>query len=207
MKPTVRIFARPADLFRAAAESFVQIAQHAVAASGRCSVVLTGGSTPKPLYALLAADAELRAALPLDSMHFFWGDERHVPPDHADSNFRMAHETMLSRLAPAAGHVHRISAEDPDAARAADEYERALRQFFRLEPGELPRFDLVLLGLGADAHTASLFPGTPALAEPTRIAVCNPVDKLGTERITLTAPAINNAAHVMFLVTGPDKAA
>ena len=206
MKPALRIFGEPSALFRAAAKLIVSAAPEALAASGRFTVVLTGGSTPRPLYSLLASDPQLRAALPIDRMHFFWGDERHVPPEHAESNFRMAHDAMLSKLPLGADQVHRIPAEHPDAQQAADEYERTLRQFFGLEGGELPRFDLVLLGLGPDGHTASLFPETRALEERWRTVVANPVPKLGTERITLTARALNNAAHVVFLVSGADKA-
>ena len=206
MKPALRVVREPAALFLSAAESIVRIAQQAVAANGRFTWALTGGSTPRPLYSLLASDPALRAALPLGQTHFFWGDERHVPPDHPESNFRMAYETILSQLAPGADQVHRIAAENPDASQAAAECERELRRFFALRADEFPRFDLVLLGLGSDGHTASLFPGTRALDERRRIVVSNRVDKLDAERITLTAPAINNAAHVVFLVSGADKA-
>jgi len=206
LKPTLHILARPADLYSEAAEAFVRIAQQAVAAHGKFSVALAGGSTPKALCSLLAADPVRRNALPLGSMHFFWGDERHVPPDHAESNFRMAQEAMLAKLGVGANQVHRIPAEYPDASHAADEYERTLREFFALRAGEFPRFDLVLLGIGTDGHTASLFPGTRALDERLRIVVSNRVDKLDTDRVTLTVPAINNAAHVVFLVSGADKA-
>ncbi len=206
MRPTLQIVAQPAELYRAAAEIFVRIAQQAVAANGRFSVALAGGSTPKGLYSLLASDPALRAALPLDGMHFFWGDERHVPPEHADSNFRMAQQAMLAKFPADAQQVHRIAGENPDAAQSADEYENSLRVFFRLTAAEFPRFDLVLLGIGPDGHTASLFPGTAALEERSRIVVSNWVEKLNTDRVTLTAPAINHAANVLILVCGADKA-
>jgi len=154
------------------------------------------------MYALLARDA----SLPVDRMHFFFGDERHVPPDHADSNYRMAHEALFAHLALDGRQVHRIEGEHTDAARAARAYQRELVRFFALGAGEFPRFDLVLLGMGPDGHTASLFPGTRALRERRRSAVANWVGKLDDERITLTARAINAAAHVLFLVGGADKA-
>lgn len=204
-KPELHIL-EPAELYRAAAETFVRIAQQAVDANGSFSVALAGGSTPRALYALLAGDPALRAALPLDCMHFFWGDERHVPPGHADSNFRMAQETMLAKLPVDAGQVHRIAGENPDAAQAADDYENVLRVFFRLTATEFPRFDLILLGIGPDGHTASLFAGTAALEAHARIVVSNRVNQLATDRITLTAPAINHAANVLILVSGADKA-
>jgi len=184
----------------------VRIATQSTAAHGRFSVALAGGSTPKSLYPLLATDPGLRSRLPTECMHFYWGDERHVPPDHADSNYRMASEAMLSKLPLAPGQVHRIHGEHPDAARAADEYERELCANFALAPGVYPRFDLVLLGIGPDAHTASLFPHTPAPQETARSVVANRVAALGTDRITLTIPAINNAANIVFLVSGADKA-
>ena len=184
----------------------MRIARQAVDTNGRFTVALAGGSTPKAMYALLATDAVLRAALPVERMHFFWGDERPVPPDHADSNFRMAHDAMLARLPLGEQQVHRISGELARADRAARDYERRLREFFALSPGQYPRFDLVLLGLGPDGHCASLFPGTRALRARGRSAVSNWVGKLDAERITLTPLALNNAAHVVFLVCGVDKA-
>lgn len=202
----VKVLRHPEELYRAAAEAFVRIATQSVAAQGRFSVALSGGATPKSLYSLLVEDPRLRSQLPIENMHFYWGDERHVPPDHADSNYRMACDTMLSKLPLAPNQVHRIHGEYPDAARAANEYERELRADFALAPGGYPRFDLVLLGIGPDGHIASLFPHTPALDETERSVAANPVAALGTERITLTIPAINNAANIVFLVCGPDKA-
>ena len=203
---SIKIVRHPADLYRDAAEVFVRIATQSVAAHGRFSVALAGGSTPRSLYALLATDSGLRSRLPTECMHFYWGDERHVPPDHADSNYRMANEVMLSKLPLAPAQVHRIHGENPDVARAAVDYERELRADFALAPGNFPRFDLVLLGIGPDGHTASLFPHTPALDETERSVAANRVATLGTDRITLTIPAINNAANVVFLVSGADKA-
>ena len=203
---SIKILRHPADPYRVAAETFVRIATHSVAVQGRFSVGLAGGSTSKSLYPLLANEPGLRSWLPTECMHFYWGDERHVPPEHADSNYRMANEVMLSKLPLAPNQVHRIQGECPDAARAADEYERELCANFALAPGVYPRFDLVLLGIGPDAHTASLFPHTPAPQETARSVVANRVAALGTDRITLTIPAINNAANIVFLVSGADKA-
>jgi 6-phosphogluconolactonase len=191
-------------LFAAAAEEVVSAATDAVKQQGRFTIALSGGSTPKSLFNLLATNA--RTSLPWDRMFFFWGDERHVPPTDPDSNYRMADEAMLSKIPVPAGNVFRFAAENPDAAAVADAYEHTLRKFFALEAGQVPRFDLVLLGMGPDGHTASLFPGTPALQEKSRIVVANWVDKLKTSRLSLTLPVLNAARCVMFLVSGTDKA-
>ncbi len=200
----IRTLTTPQELFSAAAEEVVRTAKQAVAQRGRFTIALAGGSTPKSLYNLLAANA--RATLPWDQMFFFWGDERHVPPTNPDSNYRMADETMLSKIPVAAGNVFRIAAENPDAAAAAASYEQTLRKFFQLEAGQVPTFDLILLGMGPDGHTASLFPGTAALQEKSRLVVPNWVEKLKASRITLTLPVLNGARCVMFLVSGTDKA-
>ncbi len=203
----VRILPDAAAITRRAAELFVQAAQEAVATSDSFTVALSGGSTPKSLYSLLADDAGLRAQLPWEKMHFFFGDERHVPPDHPDSNFRMANEALFAKALVKATRITRIKGEYADAEKAALEYEQALRGYFIIEGGALPRFDLVLLGMGDEGHTLSLFPGTKALhAPPDRFVVRNWVGKLYTERITLTAPAVNQANRVIFLVTRADKA-
>jgi 6-phosphogluconolactonase len=202
----VRILPDGAAIARRAAQKFVEAGAAAVNEKGSFSVVLAGGSTPKALYGLLANDPVLRAQVPWDKMRVFFGDERHVGPDHPDSNFRMANEAMISKSPLKPAQVTRIKGEYPDAEQAAREYELAIRSYFELADGEFPRFDLVLLGLGSEGHTASLFPGTRALHEKQRIAVSNWVGKLLAERITLTPPAINNAAHVIFMVTGADKA-
>ena len=157
------------------------------------------------MFNLLATNA--RTSLPWDRMFFFWGDERHVPPTDVDSNYRMADEAMLSKVPVPAGNVFRIPTENPDAAAAAEAYEQTLRKFFALEPGAIPRFDLILLGLGPDGHTASLFPGTAALHEKSRLVVANWVEKLKTSRLSFTFPVLNAAACVAFLVSGTDKAA
>jgi len=200
----IRTLSTPQELFSAAAEEVVRAANEAVAARGRFTIALSGGSTPKSLFNLLATNA--RNSLPWDRMFFFWGDERHVPPTDPDSNYRMADEAMLSKIPVAAGNVFRIAAENPDAAAAAEAYEQTLRKFFALEPEQFPRFDLMLLGMGPDGHTASLFPGTAALEEKSRLVVANWVDKLKASRLSLTLPVLNAAACVVFLVSGTDKA-
>lgn len=201
----VRILADAAAIAKRAAEKFIDAAAAAAKEKGSFSVALAGGSTPKALYALLVSDA-LRGRLPWDKMQLFFGDERHVRPDHPDSNFRMATEAMISKSPLRAEQVHRIKAENPDAEQAARDYEQELRSHFKLADGEAPRFDLVLLGMGNEGHTLSLFPGTKALRDNGRLVMCNWVGKLFAERVTLTAPAVNNAAQVIFMVAGADKA-
>jgi len=202
----IRILADGAAIAQRAAQEFVQAAAEAVRARGSFNVALAGGSTPKALYSLLVNDPALRAQVPWDKLHLFFGDERHVAPDHSDSNFRMATEAMISKSPLKPEQVTRIKGEFPDADQAALEYEKALREYFKLKGSEYPRFDLVLAGMGSEGHTLSLFPGTKALHADGRIAVRNWVGKLYTERITLTAPAASNTAQVIFMVTGADKA-
>jgi 6-phosphogluconolactonase len=202
----VRILTNLEAIAKRAGQEFVQSAARAVSEKGSFTVALSGGSTPKALYSLLANDAALRAQLPWDKMYLYFGDERNVGPDHADSNFRMASETMLSKVPLKPEQVFRIKGEYKDTEKAAQEYEQALRASFKIGEGQFPRFDLVLLGMGNEGHTASLFPGSKALHETKRLVVRNWVGKLYTNRITLTAPAINNAARVIFMITGADKA-
>ncbi len=208
MSREIQVLSEPQELSRAAADEFVRLSGEAVKARGLFAVALAGGSTPKMLYSLLVSDA-YRGRVPWEKIHFFWGDERHVAPDHKDSNFRMAQETMLSRVSVPAANVHRVKSENPDARKAAEEYEKELRDFFtahKLLANGLPRFDLVLLGMGPDGHTASLFPGTHAVRERERWVAAPWVDKFHTYRITLTPPVINNAACILFFVSGNEKA-
>jgi 6-phosphogluconolactonase len=170
------------------------------------SIALCGGATPKTLYSLLVEDPYFKAAIPWNKIHFFWGDERHVPPEHPDSNYRMANETMLAKAGVLSENIHRVQAEMPDADKAAKEYENELQRFFGLPAGQLPVFNCALQGMGGDGHTASLFPGTPALCEQKRLVVANWVEQYHTHRITLTVPVFNNAEMVMFLVSGREKA-
>ena len=199
----LRVVSDVAALNRAAADEFARCAEDAVRERGRFTVALSGGNTPRAVYALLAS--EYKTAVPWDKMFIFFGDERHVPPEDAASNYRMANESLLSRVPIPAQNIHRIQAE-LDAQRAAEKYEETLKAFFNLKAGELPRFDLVMLGMGEDGHTASLFPGTDALHETARLAVANRVEKLDTERITLTLPVLNAAAEVMVIISGENKA-
>jgi 6-phosphogluconolactonase len=202
----VLIFPDAGALTRRAAEEFVNSVIQAVAQKGSFTVALAGGSTPKALYSQLADEPELRSQIPWDKLHFFFGDERHVAPDSPESNFRMANETLFSKGLVKPEQITRIKGEYADTGEAALEYEQALRAYFRLKDGEYPRFDLVLLGMGDEGHTLSLFPGTKALHATNRIVVRNWVGKLYTERITLTAPAANQASRVIFMITRADKA-
>lgn len=195
------------ELARAAAERFVNQSIEAVRGKGVFTVALSGGSTPKRLYELLAdPDEPFREQLPWDKTHFFWTDERHVPPDHSDSNYRMVNEAMLSCVPVPKENLHRMPGENPSASEAADEYEKTLRTFFKLNGGNLPRFDLILLGLGADGHTASIFPGSEVLRQKRRLVAAPWVEKLKSYRITITPPVINNGALILFLVSGLEKA-
>ena len=186
----IEIFANAQELARGAAEYLVARSGEAVAQKGLFTVALSGGSTPKILYELLVG-----RQVPWSKTHFFWSDERPVPPDHPDSNYRMAYEAMLSRVPVPESNVHRVHGENPDAAEAANEYEQTL----------LP-LDLILLGLGTDGHTASIFPGSDVLHETKRLVVATWVEKLNTYRITMTLPLLNAGASVLFLVSGAEKA-
>lgn len=208
-KPEIVVLPDRAALAREAASRFVVIAHQAITGHGRFAVALSGGSTPRDLYQLLAT-IEFSSRVDWHHTHLFWGDERSVPPDHPDSNFRMANEALISRIGIPAGNVHRIRAElEPvDAAR---EYEQTLLSCIQSgaiaeSDAGLPRFALILLGIGEDAHTASLFPHTTALRETARWVVPNYIENLKTYRITLTPPVLNTSANIMFLVAGADKA-
>lgn len=200
----IRVLTTPQELFSAAAEEVVRSATEAISERGRFTIALSGGSTPRSLFNLLATNA--RNTLPWEKMFFFWGDERHVSPTDPESNYRMANEAMLSKVPVPPGNVFRFPAENPDAGAVAEAYEKTLRKFFQLGPQHLPRFDLILLGMGPDGHTASLFPGTAALQEKSRLAVANWVEKLKTFRLSLTLPVLNASRCVVFLVSGTDKA-
>ena len=206
MEREIRILADGAAIAKRAAQEFVQAAAASARGEKVFTVALAGGCTPKALYSLLATDPALRSQVPWDKMQLFFGDERHVGPGHPDSNFRMATEAMISKVSLAKGQVTRIKGEYPDAEEAAREYEQDLQGYFKLQTGEHPRFDLLLAGMGNEGHTLSLFPGTKALHAGGRIAVRNWVGKLYADRITLTAAAASNAAEIIFMVTGVDKA-
>jgi 6-phosphogluconolactonase len=204
VEPQVRVFGSPQELFRAAAEKFCSLGSSAIEDHGKFTVALSGGSTPRGLHHELVAD--FSSCLPWEKVFFFWGDERHVPPDSSDSNYRMAKETLLSKLPIPAENIFRVPAELPDARQAAAKYEQTILKFFRPPENSPPRFDFILLGMGPDGHTASLFPGTAALQEKDHFVVANWIEKLNTFRITFTYPLLNNAACIMFLVSGDEKA-
>lgn len=186
------------------AGKFLALSREAVARGGRFTVCLSGGSTPRALYSLLAAP-ELRDAVPWQQTHLFWGDERCVSHDSPDSNFKMVNDALISRVPIPEANVHPTSGQDGDPAAAARRYEDEIKRFFNLEAGQFPCFDLILLGMGPDGHTASLFPGSEALLEKKRIVTANFVGKFNTYRITLTLPAINQAQNVVFMVAGAEK--
>jgi 6-phosphogluconolactonase len=203
----IDIFSNPNAVARAAAEMVVTVANAAVAERGQFTIALSGGSTPKLLFALLADTAEpFRARMPWNKTLFFFGDERHVPPEHEESNYRMAMLTMLSKAPVPRENIHRIRAENPDAASAASAYNTRLIELLCTPPQTIPVFDLILLGMGPDGHTASLFPGSAALHDTSAAVVANWVEKFNAFRITFTYPTINAARHVAFLITGLDKA-
>lgn len=201
----ILVVENPDALSRRAAQEFVCQAGEAVQAKGFFTAALSGGSTPKGLYAMLASDP-YRDRVPWSKVHLFWGDERCVSPEHSDSNYRMIRELLLDRIKIPEKNIHRMPAEQDDPMHAAREYEQTIRAFFHTEAGSLPRFDLIILGMGEDGHTASLFPGTSALKETDRLVSANYIEKLGAYRLTLTVPVINQAAHVLFLISGESKA-
>lgn len=196
----LRVLSDPQAVAQEAAAHLVDCAQRAVADHGRFVLALSGGSTPQRLYELLASE-EWQVRLPWEAAHVLWADERCVPPDHPDSNWRMVQESLLSKLSVPPGSVHRMWGED-DPSIAADAHDLLLQCLL----GPTPRLDLAILGMGADGHTASLFPGTAALDEAERLVVANHVAALGAWRLTMTYRLLNAAADVVFLVTGAQKA-
>lgn len=197
----ILVFSDANALIEAGAEKFFQIALESIKRYGRFSVALSGGNTPRPLFAALGS-AEFYSRLAWENVHLFWGDERHVPPEHPDSNYRMIKDVLLSRIAIPQENIHRVPAE-LDIHAAAEQYEERLRSFFE---GEMPRFDLVLLGMGEDGHTASLFPQSSGLDEEERWFIANYAPARKSWRLTLTKTAINAARHIMVLVSGASKA-
>jgi 6-phosphogluconolactonase len=204
--PEIQIVPDADAMSRAAAETIIEHLSESLQTHDVYSIALSGGSTPGRLYALLANDAKLQERIPWDRVHFFWGDERHVPPGHPESNYRMADTALLSKVPIPSTNIHRIRAEDPDADKAAADYALEIRRFFKIDAGQMPRFNCVLLGMGPDGHTASLFPGTPGLQETKRLAVANWIEKFQSYRITITVSVINNADRIIFLVSGEEKA-
>ncbi len=198
----VRVFEDIESLSRAAMELTVSLSQKVVASAGRAAIALSGGSTPKQLYALLGS-APGRDAVPWPHMHFFWADERCVPKDHPESNFKLAYDSFLSDMPLPAENIHRIKGE-LGPSRAARLYEDDMRNFFN--GVDIPAFDIILLGVGQDGHTASLFPGSSALRETTRLALPVYLKRPKRDRVTLSLPVLNHAASVLFLAPGSAKA-
>jgi 6-phosphogluconolactonase len=194
-----RVFAYAALLTRAVAEESQRIALDAVLAKGRCSICLSGGATPKSLNEVWAR--EFISRMPWKQIHLFWGDERYVPHDDERSNYRMARETLLSRLSIPPGNIHPMPTDLDDPGKAAIAYDKMLRDFF----GENPEIDLLFLGVGVEGHTASLFPDSPALGEKQRAVVAVSVPAEPPQRLTLTFPMLNRARNIFFLAEGAKK--
>ena len=203
----LRIQADPSALSQAAAEEFLRLGPAAIAVRGRFTVALSGGSTPRPAYEQIAATWKTVPGGPLDwsRVYLFWGDERRVPPDDPQSNFRTANDALIRRVPIPPENIHPIPAMFPDVKEAASQYEDRLRAFFS-SPMGAPRFDLIFLGLGPDGHVASLFPGSAALEVKDRWVAENWVKSIEAWRITMTFPVLNRAANVIVLVSGRDKA-
>ncbi|HET7034868.1 MAG TPA: 6-phosphogluconolactonase [Thermomicrobiaceae bacterium] len=203
--PEIRIVPESAALAEQAAQLFVETAAASIATRGAFAVALSGGSTPRAMFQRLA-QLPLRQQVEWSKLQIFWGDERTVPPDSPESNYHMARQALLNHVAVPAAQIHRMQGE-LDPYEAAAEYETVLRQVFQLgQQPRLPVFDLQLLGIGPDGHTASLFPGTPALHERGRLCVANPVPQLQTTRLTLTPPVITASALIVVLAAGREKA-
>jgi 6-phosphogluconolactonase len=201
----VTVCETPTAVAEAAAARFATTVEAAVARRQVARVALAGGRTPESSYRLLA-EAPYREAVPWDAVVLFWGDERCVPREHPDSNYRMAREALLSRVPIPETNIHRIRGGLADSLAAARAYEDVLRRVCRVDVDTLPRLDLCLLGLGADGHTASLFPGSPAIREQRKWVAAGWVEKFHAWRLTLTPPVFNNSRNVLFLVTGAEKA-
>lgn len=207
MNESRQIYPDADALAKGAAVELLRLAQQAVAERGIFTLALAGGSTPRKLYSLLASDPAFRE-FPWDKTDFFFGDERHVPPTHPDSNYLMVSTTLLTSALVPVGHVHRVRAELPEANMAAADYDVELHTFFNqtMRFEGFPRFDVILLGMGPDGHTASLFSGSRGLEENERWVIANWVEKFNSSRITFTFPVLNAARTVLLLVAGPDKA-
>jgi 6-phosphogluconolactonase len=205
--PAVEVLPSPDDVFDRAVELLTEAARSAGQERGRFIVALAGGSTPRPVYRRLA---ETPSMVDWSVVEFFWGDERCVPPDHPDSNYRLAREALLDHVPTPPERIHRMEGEDPDRERSAARYETWLRTVTEASAGE-PHLDLALLGLGPDGHTASLFPGSPVIEEPERLVAPVPVERTRmrdpqVDRLTLTPVALNSAREIVFVVVGRNKA-
>ena len=203
--PGVRVYPNPTEVGRAAARLFVDYAWQSIARHGQFLVALSGGNTPRMMFELLASN-EFRGQVDWAKVHVFWTDERAVPPDHPDSNYGMARRVLLLRVPIPQANVHRMEAEKENIGRAAHEYEEVLRKHLELDVRGFPQFHLIFLGMGADGHTASLFPGTRVTRQTSRWVSTPMVAKLNARRMTLTLPVLDAALRVVFLVTGSKKA-
>ncbi len=213
-QPEVRVFENKNKLSLAAAELVCRLANSAVRERGAFTLLLAGGGTPRALYELLAGE-RFAGRMPWSTTALFWGDERFVPPEHPESNFRMARQAMIARVPIPPENVHPVPTADyPDTRSTALAYDSTLREYFcktentiKTSTGSFPRFDLVLLGMGADGHTASLFPGSSVLREDSRLAVAvnAPQGYRTTERISVILPVLNSAGTVLFMVAGSEK--
>lgn len=198
MKKVVEVLPDQAALIQRALQVVLDKMHTAIAQRGQCTIALSGGSTPKPLYEAIATQD-----LPWNAIHVFWGDERYVPADHPDSNQGMARKAWLDQVAIPPENIHPMPTESADPTIAANQHEAELQAFFQVEPGSIPNFDIILLGIGDDGHTASLFPHTEALQVRDRLVTVG--NKDGNPRITFTAPLINQSHAVIFVVAGAGK--
>jgi len=203
--PGVHVYPNPAEVARGGARLFVDYAWQAIAKDGRFIVALSGGNTPRQMFELLASD-EFRGQVDWAKVHVFWSDERAVPPTSSESNYAMARRALLIRVSVPEGNVHRMEAEKASIGRAAHEYEEVLRKYLPLDDRGFPRFHLIFLGMGADGHTASLFPGTRVTQQTSRWVSTPMVTKLNMRRMTLTLPVLDAAQRIVFLIVGPEKA-
>ncbi|MFQ5965657.1 MAG: 6-phosphogluconolactonase [Candidatus Scalinduaceae bacterium] len=199
-KRNICVYANKKELVIATTEKIINFIKYVIQENGLCNIALAGGNTPRDVYSMLAMNA-YKKRVDWNCVHLFWGDERTVPPNHPDSNFRMVKQALLMHITIPEDNVHRIRGEI-EPGQAATEYTTLLRDHFK---GDLPRFDLILLGVGEDGHTASLFPGTSALGEHNKPVVAVFVSKLNTCRVTLTLPVFNAAKEIIFLVSGSSK--
>jgi 6-phosphogluconolactonase len=198
----VQVFPDLEALSHEAATLFVNLSRNSTVSQGRFTVVLSGGSTPRILYSLLGSDL-YRRKVDWHHVHFFWADERCVPVVHEESNFKLVFDLLLSKISLPQGNIHRIKVEE-GPEKGAQDYEDCIREFFKVSG--FPVFDLIILGVGKDGHTASLFPGSLSLEEKTRLAIPVYMEEIKRHRITLTLPVLNNADHIVFLAAGPAKA-
>jgi len=200
----IRVSSSTEQAYSDAAQLILDDANRAIAQRGKFTIALSGGSTPKRLFELMASDA-WKNKIPWNNIEFFWGDERYVPPTDASSNYRMTREAMLDKVPISGVNVHRVMTEKPDQEAAA-EYEKTIRQIVPAGANGVPEFDLILLGLGTNGHMASLFPHQPALHEHRKLVVAEYIDEVKMTRVTMTLPLINSAKSVVFVTLGPDKA-